>query len=68
VLLAYRLAGGGAEEAFRLRGLDPAARYDITIDGAPLRQATGAELATSGLRVALSDEWRAAVIELVPRQ
>jgi alpha-galactosidase len=67
VLLAYRLEGGAADETFRLRGLRPDARYDVALDGARLRQATGAELATSGLRVALGDEWRAAVIELVPR-
>jgi alpha-galactosidase len=62
VLLAYRLAGSAPSEAFRLRGLDPAARYDISVDGAPLR------LATSGLPVGLDAEWRAAVIELVPRR
>lgn len=68
VLLAYRLAGGGADQTFKLRGLDTTARYDVLLDGAPVRQATGAELATSGLRVALGDEWRAAVIELVPQR
>ena len=67
VLLAYRLSGGAAAQAFRLRGLDAAIRYDVFVDGTPLGQATGAELAASGLRVALGDEWRAAVIELVPR-
>lgn len=66
VLLAYRLAGGAASESFPLRGLLPDVRYDIALDGAPLRQATGSELA-SGLRVALDAEWRAAVIEIVPR-
>lgn len=68
VLLAYRLAGGEADEAFRLRGLEANTRYDVVLDGAPLRQATGAELATTGLRVALEHEWRAAVIELTPRR
>lgn len=67
VLLAYRLERGAPEETFRLRGLRRDARYDVTLDGAPLRTATGAELADAGLRVALGDEWRAAVIELVPR-
>ena len=67
VLLAYRLAGGEASRAFPLRGLDPATRYDISVDGTPLRQATGAELASAGLRVDLDAEWRAAVIELIPR-
>ena len=68
VLLTYRLAGGAADQAFKLRGLDATARYDVMLDGAPLRQASGAELATTGLRVALGDEWRAAVIELVPQR
>jgi alpha-galactosidase len=67
VLLAYRLAGGAATEVFRLRGLRPDARYEVSREGEPPRRMTGAELATSGLRVALGDEWRAAVIELVPR-
>jgi alpha-galactosidase len=67
VLLAYRLAGGAASEAFRLRGLKPDVRYDVSRDGERLQTATGAELAGAGLRVALGDEWRAAVIELVPR-
>ena len=67
VLLAYRLAGGAAGETFRLRGLDPARHYDVSIDGGPPRRTTGAELAAPGLRVALGDEWRAAVIEIAPR-
>jgi hypothetical protein len=67
VLLAYRLAGGAAAETFRLRGLDPARRYDVSVDGGPPRPTTGAALAASGLRVALGEEWRAAVIELDPR-
>ena len=68
VLLAYRLAGGEASKAFPLRGLDAATRYDVSVDGVPLRQATGAELAGAGFRVDLDAEWRAAVIELVPRR
>ena len=67
VLLAYRLARGAPTEIFRLRGLDPATTYDVILDGAPWQRATGAELTATGLRVALGDEWRAAVIELVPR-
>jgi alpha-galactosidase len=68
VLLAYRLAQSAPSELFRLRGLDPTTRYDVMLDGAAWRQATGAELAASGLRVTLGDEWRATVIELVPRR
>ena len=67
VLLAYRLDRGAATKRFRLRGLRPDARYDIALDGAPVRTATGAELARSGLAVTLTAEWRAAVIELVPQ-
>jgi alpha-galactosidase len=67
VMLAYRLAGGAATQAFRLRGLKADVRYDISRDGERQPTATGAELASAGLRVALGDEWRAAVIELVPR-
>ena len=66
VLLAYRLAGGEASKAFPLRGLDAATRYDVSVDGTVVRQATGVELAAAGLRVDLDAEWRAAVIELVP--
>lgn len=68
VLLAYRLEGGAATEAFRLRGLDAGTSYDVSLDGAPLRTVTGAELAATGLRVSLDAEWRAAVIELKPRR
>ncbi len=67
VLLAYRLEGGAAAEVFRMRGLRPDAQYDVLLDGASLRTVTGAELASTGLRVALGDEWRSAVVELVPR-
>ena len=68
VLLAYRLAGGEASRAFPLRGLDAATRYDISLDGVPVGEATGGELASTGLRVDLDAEWRAAVIEVVPRR
>ena len=68
LLLAYRLAQDAPRKLFRLRGLDAATRYDVMLDGAPWQQATGAELTGSGLRLALDDEWRAAVIELVPRR
>jgi hypothetical protein len=68
VVLAYRLAQGEPSKAFRLRNLDRAMSYDVLLDGAPLSRVTGAELADTGLRVTLGDEWRAAVIELVPRR
>jgi alpha-galactosidase len=64
VLLAYRLPGGSQERAFPLQGLDGGSVYAIRRDGIPAGQATGAELATAGLKVRHPDEWRAAVIEL----
>jgi alpha-galactosidase len=67
VLLAYRLAGGAPRETFRLRGLDPARQYDVSVDGGAPRRLTGAALAAPGLPVALAEEWRAAVIEIDPR-
>jgi alpha-galactosidase len=68
VLLAYRLANGAPAEAFRLRGLAPATSYEVTVDGVAQPAATGEQLATTGLRVALGDEWRAAVLEISPQR
>jgi alpha-galactosidase len=67
VLMAYRLAGGAPEQTLRLRGLDRTRTYDVAVDGGRARAVTGAELADAGLRVALGEEWRAAVIEIAPR-
>ena len=67
VLMAYRLPGGAAEEAFQLRGLVPEAVYEVSKDGEAIRQATGAELAASGVPVVLDEEWRAAVLEIERR-
>jgi alpha-galactosidase len=64
VVLAYRLANGRAEERFRLRGLMPAAVYDVSENGRRLLRASGAELAARGLRVSLAAEWRAGVVEV----
>jgi alpha-galactosidase len=68
VLLAYRLANGAASQSFRLRGLVAGTSYDVVVDGVSQPAVTGEQLAATGLRVALGDEWRAAVIELVPRR
>ncbi|MFL5560458.1 MAG: hypothetical protein ACJ79K_03200 [Gemmatimonadaceae bacterium] len=68
MLLAYRLAKGAPNEAFHLRGLAPGTTYDVLVDGAPQPAASGAQLATAGLRLALGDEWRAAVIEIILRR
>ncbi len=67
VVLAYRLARSPAAETLRLRGLLPRATYDVAVDGHRLAPATGADLATRGLRVRLHTIWRAAVIELAAR-
>jgi alpha-galactosidase len=70
VLMAYRLRGSKPERHWKLRGLDPAAWYRITIDGKPRpNPVSQQELAVTGLQVRLDAEWRAAVVELqaVPR-
>jgi alpha-galactosidase len=67
VVLAYRLPGGETSRQFKLRGLDPALTYAVKLDGKPLTEAKGSDLASSGLRVALNAEWRAAVVELEAR-
>jgi alpha-galactosidase len=65
VVLAYRLAHGGDQETFRLRGL-AARRYAVDADGRPAGSYTAEELAGRGLAVKLDAEWRAAVFELTP--
>jgi hypothetical protein len=67
VVLGYRLARSPAAETLRLRGLLPRATYDGAVDGHRLAPATGADLATRGLRVRLPAIWRAAVIEFAAR-
>jgi alpha-galactosidase len=67
VVLAYRLARSSAAQTLRLRGLLPRATYDITVDGHRLSPATGATLASRGLRLQLPAIWRAAVVELAER-
>jgi alpha-galactosidase len=65
VLMAYRLRDSKPERHWKLRGLDPAAWYRITIDGKPLpNPVSQQELAVTGLPVRLDAEWRAAVVEL----
>ena len=62
--MAYRLEGGPPAQSFHLRGLMPNEVYRVVQDGAASRRATGAELASVGLRVALDAEWRASAIEI----
>jgi hypothetical protein len=65
VLMAYRLRDSKPERHWKLRGLDPAAWYRLTIDGKPLpRPVSQQELSVTGLPLRLDAEWRAAVVEL----
>jgi hypothetical protein len=64
VLMAYRLGDSRPERVFRLRGLDPIAWYAVTVDGLKAKSMSGQELAAAGITVRLSEEWRAAVVEL----
>ena len=64
VLMAYRLQYGEETRTFPLRGLASEADYEVSEDGATVGVYKGAQLAARGLPVRLSEEWRAAVIEL----
>ena len=69
VLLTYRLGDSKQDETFKLRGLDPAAWYRVTVDGKPLPAAmTQQELTLRGLPLKLEAEWRSAVIEIAAEQ
>jgi alpha-galactosidase len=64
LLMAYRLANSDATQAFKLRGLDAAKRYKVSLDGMDRGRMDGRTLATAGLQISLNDEWRAAIVEL----
>lgn len=64
VVLAVRLENGEAARALHLRGLDPSARYGVTINRKASGSMTGAELHDRGLNVALTNDWDSALIEL----
>ena len=65
VVTAYRLRDSQPEQEWKLRGLDPAAWYLVTVNGKPLPQPLRQqELPVSGLRLRLDAEWRAAIVEL----
>ena len=66
--MAYRFAGRASEDAFRLRGQVSNVECLVVQDEAPIRRATGAELASDGLRIALDAEWRSSVIEIEAQQ
>jgi alpha-galactosidase len=64
LLMAYRLGQSGSVHAFKLRGLDLAAHYQIAVDGAKKGVVSGRDLTDAGFPVELGDEWRAAVVDL----
>jgi alpha-galactosidase len=67
VLLAYRLGNSDSMKVFKLRGLDPAKSYRVSVDGINQAEVSGETLSTSGLQIYRKDEWRAAVVELQER-
>jgi alpha-galactosidase len=64
VLTAYRLKQSRPDGVFRLRGLDPNRRYQVTGDGTRSTVVSGQELGEKGLAIELEDEGRATVVEL----
>jgi alpha-galactosidase len=64
LVMAYRLGTSGAQQVFKLRGLDPARSYHVSRDGMGSEEVSGQVLSTSGLLVQLGDEWRAEVVEI----
>lgn len=64
VLMAYRLGRSNTTEVFRLRGLDPARTYRVTVEGRAAGAFHGTALEKEGLPVTLTGEWRSAVVEI----
>jgi alpha-galactosidase len=64
LLVAYRLGNSNSTRVFKLRGLDLSQPYRVSGNGISEGKVSGQLLSTSGLRVHLDDEWRAAVVEL----
>ncbi len=64
IVCAYRLRGGAATRVFKLRGLDAARTYRVSVDETAAPEVSGETLSLAGLQVQLDSEWRAAVIEL----
>jgi alpha-galactosidase len=63
-VMLYRLGESEDRQTFRLRGLDPAWRYQVSEEGRARGVFTGGQLATGGLAVKLDAEWRSSVIEV----
>jgi alpha-galactosidase len=64
LVMAYRLGNSDATQVLKLRGLDLARSYRVSVNGTGNAEMSGQILATSGLLIRLDDEWRAAVVEL----
>jgi alpha-galactosidase len=64
VIMAYRLGNSQEVRVFKLRGLDAARQYRVSIGGAAVGARSGQDLARAGLRVELNEVWRAAVVEV----
>jgi alpha-galactosidase len=64
LVLTYRLANSNPTKVFKLRGLDPAGLYQVSVDGVAQGRLSGETLSAAGLPISLRDEWRAAVVEL----
>ena len=64
VVTVYRLEESLAAQVFKLRGLSPAAKYQIMSEGKELGTMTGKALMDDGFSVALDGTWRASVLEL----
>jgi alpha-galactosidase len=64
LVLTYRLANSNPTKVFKLRGLNPAGLYQISVDGMAQGRLSGETLSAAGLPISLRDEWRAAVVEL----
>jgi alpha-galactosidase len=67
VLTAYRLQDSAIEQVFKLRGLDPSVNYQVWRDGKSALRFKGKDLMTTGLRVQINQEWRAAIFEIKPQ-
>src|SRR5271157_719715 len=64
LLMAYRLEESNWVYAFKLRGLDLAARYQLTVDETKKGVFSGRDLSDAGFPVELGEPWRAVVVEL----
>jgi alpha-galactosidase len=64
LLMAYRLDQSNWVHAFKLRGLESATRYQLSVDGTKKGVFSGRDLTDAGLPVELGEQWRAAVVEL----